>query len=252
MPPASRIDTHQHVLPPEHRSWLEGKGQMPGGIPLPTWDASSTIELMDDREAATAIVSVSAPGVHLDPAVTGPDAVARSWAHKVNEFAAELAKDYPDRFGFFATRTLPDVDGAIAEAEYAFDVLGADGVVLLTNAHGTYLGDATSDPLLHALDERSATIFVHPAESPGPPVADVPSSAADFLLEDTRAAIKLAMSGTFDRCGRLKIILSHGGGFAPYAGIASIYLQGIDTREIVDTVHHRRPPVIPASAVLRR
>jgi hypothetical protein len=29
------------------------------------------------------------------------------------------------------------------------------------------------------------------------------------------------------------------------------YLQGIDTREIVDTVHHRRPPVIPASAGLR-
>jgi hypothetical protein len=33
--------------------------------------------------------------------------------------------------------------------------------------------------------------------------------------------------------------------------ITSIYLQGIDTREIVDTVHHRRPPVIPASAGLR-
>jgi len=30
-----------------------------------------------------------------------------------------------------------------------------------------------------------------------------------------------------------------------------VYLQGIDTREIVDTVHHRRPPVIPDSAGLR-
>ena len=36
-----------------------------------------------------------------------------------------------------------------------------------------------------------------------------------------------------------------------HLGITSIYLQGIDTREIVDTVHHRRPPVIPASAGLR-
>jgi site-specific recombinase XerD len=34
-------------------------------------------------------------------------------------------------------------------------------------------------------------------------------------------------------------------------GITSISLQGIDTREIVDTVHHRRPPVIPASAGVR-
>jgi integrase len=36
-----------------------------------------------------------------------------------------------------------------------------------------------------------------------------------------------------------------------HLGITSIYLLGIDTREIVDTVHPRRPPVIPASAGLR-
>jgi hypothetical protein len=37
-----------------------------------------------------------------------------------------------------------------------------------------------------------------------------------------------------------------------HLGVTSIYLQGIDTREIVDTVHDRRPPVIPASAGLGR
>ena len=36
-----------------------------------------------------------------------------------------------------------------------------------------------------------------------------------------------------------------------HLGITSIYLQGIDTREIVDTVHHPRPPVISATAGLR-
>jgi site-specific recombinase XerD len=35
-------------------------------------------------------------------------------------------------------------------------------------------------------------------------------------------------------------------------GITSIYLQGIDNAEIVDTVHHRAAPVIPASAGLAR
>ncbi len=34
-------------------------------------------------------------------------------------------------------------------------------------------------------------------------------------------------------------------------GITSIYLQGIDTAEIIDTVHNRRPPMISASAGLR-
>ena len=37
-----------------------------------------------------------------------------------------------------------------------------------------------------------------------------------------------------------------------HLGITSIYPQGIDTRETVDTVHHRRRPVIPATAGLRR
>ena len=34
-------------------------------------------------------------------------------------------------------------------------------------------------------------------------------------------------------------------------GVTSIYLQGIDNTEIIDTVHARRAPMIPASAGLR-
>jgi site-specific recombinase XerD len=36
-----------------------------------------------------------------------------------------------------------------------------------------------------------------------------------------------------------------------HLGVTSIYLQGIDNSEIIDTVHARRPPMIPASAGLR-
>jgi site-specific recombinase XerD len=36
-----------------------------------------------------------------------------------------------------------------------------------------------------------------------------------------------------------------------HLGVTSIYLQGIDNSEIIDTVHARRPPVIPATAGLR-
>jgi len=34
-------------------------------------------------------------------------------------------------------------------------------------------------------------------------------------------------------------------------GVTSIYLQGIDHAEIIDTVHPRHAPMIPASAGLR-
>ncbi len=39
-------------------------------------------------------------------------------------------------------------------------------------------------------------------------------------------------------------------GNTPTPGSPSIYLQGIDDSEIIDTVHVRRPPMIPASAGL--
>jgi integrase len=34
-------------------------------------------------------------------------------------------------------------------------------------------------------------------------------------------------------------------------GITSVYLQGIDNAEIIETVHARRAPMIPVSASLR-
>jgi integrase/recombinase XerD len=34
-------------------------------------------------------------------------------------------------------------------------------------------------------------------------------------------------------------------------GVTSVYLQGIDNAEIIDAVHARRAPMIPASAGLR-
>ena len=34
-------------------------------------------------------------------------------------------------------------------------------------------------------------------------------------------------------------------------GMTSIYLQGIDNAEIIDAVHARRPPMLPATAGLR-
>jgi hypothetical protein len=36
----------------------------------------------------------------------------------------------------------------------------------------------------------------------------------------------------------------------PNLGVTSIYLQGIDPDEIIETVHRRRQPMIPASAGL--
>ena len=47
-----------------------------------------------------------------------------------------------------------------AEIGYAFDTLGADGVILDTNAHGIYPGDQRLDPVFAELARRRATVLL--------------------------------------------------------------------------------------------
>jgi predicted TIM-barrel fold metal-dependent hydrolase len=212
-----RVDVHQHVVPPRYAAWLRSHGIADaGGRELPAWSAEEALAVMDAHGIERAILSVSTPGVH-PPGVARDDAGARGLARELNEFAARVALDHPGRFGFFATLTLPDVDGALEEARHAFDALGAAGVILLANAFGEYLGAPEHEPLLEELDRRRAVIFVHPSTLPGPAVPGVPPFAADFLLDTTRAAFRLVQSGALRRHARLRIILSHAGGFLPYA-----------------------------------
>lgn len=209
----SRIDTHHHVVPPDYAGWLRAKGELAGGLPIPEWDPGAALSLMDRHDVGAAVLSVSTPGVNL-----GDGADARATARLVNDYAAQVVLDHPGRFGFFATVPLPDVDGAVAEAGRAFDELGADGVVLLANNRGVYLGDSAFDPLFDELQRRRAVVFVHPSVLPGvDPLEGIPPYAADFLLDTTRAAVNLARSGTLDRCPDVRIVLSHAGGFVPYA-----------------------------------
>lgn len=206
-----RIDVHHHVVPLDYARLLHDKGIQPGGIPLPEWGMPLAAKVMDANGVATAILSVSTPGVWF-----GLVPEARQWARRVNEHAAEIVENQPSRFGFFATLTLPDVDGAIAEATHALDVLRADGIILLANNAGIYLGDPAFDRLLGFLDERAAVVFVHPGELPAEPVPGIPTFTADFLLDTTRSAISLILSGALNRYPRIRWILAHAGGFVPY------------------------------------
>jgi predicted TIM-barrel fold metal-dependent hydrolase len=208
---ARRIDTHHHLIPPAYAEHLRVHGHRPGGIELPRWTPARSLRTMDRLGIRAAVLSVSTPGAWIGD----PDSV-RGMARDLNEYTAGVVADHPGRFGFFATLTLPDVDGAIAEAEYAFDELGADGIVLIANTDGRYLHDPAFRPLLEYLDARSAVVFVHPGELPAAPVDPIPSFAVDFLLDTTRAAAGLLLSGALEEFGRIRWILAHAGGFLPY------------------------------------
>ncbi|CAJ1497808.1 amidohydrolase family protein [[Mycobacterium] kokjensenii] len=210
----SRIDTHHHCLPPLYRAALQRAGITDaGGRELPQWSAEASLETMIALDIDTAILSVSTPGTTFLPEPADATALARD----INDYSAALVAEHPARFGFFATVPLPHVDAAVDEAIRALDVLGADGVVLLANSSGTYLGRPGQDDLFAALDARAAVVFIHPAHLPGRGVDGIPAFAADFLLDTTRAAYLLVRNGIKRRYPNIKFMLSHGGGFVPYA-----------------------------------
>lgn len=210
----ARIDTHHHMVPPDYRKALLRHGlNEAGGRAVPDWSPEGSLRAMAELDVATAILSVSTPGTTFLPTAADAAGLAR----ELNDYGADLVAAHPDRFGFFATVALPHLRHAVTEAVRALDELHADGVVLLANSNGVYLGQDGQDELFAALDARSAVAFIHPAELPGPAVAGVLPFAADFLLDTTRAAYLLVRNGIRQRYPNIRFVLSHGGGFVPYA-----------------------------------
>lgn len=81
-------------------------------------------------------------------------------------------------------------------------------------------------------------VFIHPAELPGPAVDGVLPWATDFLLDTTRAAYLLVRNGVRRTYPNIRFILSHGGGFVPYAShrmaLAIVSETSRDPGEVLD------------------
>jgi aminocarboxymuconate-semialdehyde decarboxylase len=207
------VDMHHHVLPDFFWVATNDADHPVGGIAPPPWSREAAISFMDDAGIDVAVTSISTPGVHM-----GDDEAARALARRCNEMTAGLVRDRPDRFGAFACLPLPDLDGALAELEYALDELHLDGVVLFSNSRGVYLGDKLLVPLFEELQRRGAVVFVHPNASPDPTAhaLGLPDALIDFTADTTRAVAQLHYSNTFARTPDVKYIFSHAGGTIPY------------------------------------
>jgi predicted TIM-barrel fold metal-dependent hydrolase len=161
-------------------------------------------------EVDVAVLSAAA-GVYF-----GDQAEANELSRIVNEAAAEVVKSDARRFGGLASLPLPDVDAALAELAYAFDVLGLDGVTLHASVSGQYVGDPDFAPLLDELERRHAYVFVHPAFPEWLPSYPYPPWVLELPFETTRAALSLVFSGTLDRCPNVRFQLPHLGGAVPF------------------------------------
>jgi predicted TIM-barrel fold metal-dependent hydrolase len=208
-----RIDLHYHIIPKPYVQALSKRGiHGPSYVRFPDWTPEKTLKQMDRNRTQTAVTSLSTPGVWF-----GEVGLARRLSRLCNEFQAQMAADYTGRFGSLAFLPLPDVDGALVELEYALDDLEHDGVALLTDTEGCYLGDPEYEELFAELDRRGAVVFIHPHDDPGQVRRyDLFSPLLEWPVHTTRAVMDLLYSGRLARYPNIRYILAHGGGSVPY------------------------------------
>ncbi|WP_280263900.1 amidohydrolase family protein [Nocardia abscessus] len=211
---AYRIDLHAHFLPPDYRAALLDHGHLTiGGYPTPQWSPEAAVAFMDYYGIQAQALSVSDPGVSF---LTGKE--ASDMARYCNSYAAGLFRSNPSRFGAFAVLPMPDIAASITEAIYALDDLHLDGVVLLSAYDGVYLGDPRFEPLMIALNQRNAYVFVHPAAIPdfAKPKLALPDFLEEFTFDTTRAATMMMVTGMTQRYPNIRFQLAHAGGTVPF------------------------------------
>lgn len=209
-----KIDVHHHAVPAFYVDALADIGiTRSGGISFPEWTPEKSLNVLAFNQITAAVLSLSSPGSFF-----GDPAFAIALARKVNDFLADLVQQHPTRFGFFATLPMPLTAAAAGEAEYALDVLAADGVCLLASSDGVFLGDPALDEVLSVLNTRKATVFIHPNQHPTSRQLGltVPSFAVEFVIDTTRAVSNMIWNGTFEKFPDIRWILAHAGGTLPF------------------------------------
>jgi len=209
----SLIDVHLHYAIPEYFDYLEKNNALfEDSILLPRKSNEEMLQMMDDSGTDLAVITLSSP----QPYYQGGEEEGIKICRKLNEAAAALQRQYPDRFRFHAVLPLPNVQAAIEEAIYALDELGAVGIKLASNARGQYLGDPALDPLFQVLHDRWAIINIHP-HRPDALRDDLFSAKIipvfEFFADTTRAVLNMMGHGIMERYHQLKIIVPHSGAF---------------------------------------
>ncbi len=226
-----RIDTHAHTTPDFWREALPAHGGDPAGWPTPIWSPEIHLEFMDKYGIETSILSVTAPSVN---GWKGKDKA--DMARRLNDYVATLVDANPTRWGNFATLPLPDVDATLKEIDYAFDEISADGVVILTNYEGKYLGEEEFRPVWDELNRRKAVVFIHPTMPPFSATPGLPAPILDYPFDTTRTAANMMVHGIPKDYPDMKVILSHAGGMLPYIAYRVIVRGDSVPQEYLDAL----------------
>jgi predicted TIM-barrel fold metal-dependent hydrolase len=215
-----RLDIHFHFTPPEFIRQVQARANFQAFQFSPADAAARTpavmVDELDRNQIDVAIASPPPPG-----AWSGNIVLARRLSRMWNEYAARIVRDHPSRFGFFALIAPPDSEGTLRELEYTLDTLKADGVALVSNYDGLWLGDPKFDGLMRELNRRRAVVLVHPTalDVPNLPSITKPGlnpQMLEYPFDATRTIFSILLAGIPNRYPDIRFIFTHGGGTVPY------------------------------------
>ena len=180
-------------------------------------EISGRLAEMDAAGIDHAMLSLNPPGVQ----IFADAAEATALARRMNDTLAELVRSHPERFSGLGSIAPQDPPAAAAEIKRIMGPLGLGGVIISSHTHGRYLDEPEAEPILAAVEDEGAAIYLHPRVPSPAMLAPYQSYGMvgalwGFQAEAGTHAIRLIMSGALDRHPDLKIVLGHLGEALPF------------------------------------
>jgi 2,3-dihydroxybenzoate decarboxylase len=225
-PPPDREDLsivlEEHFLPP---SMPEPESE-PGILHSLHDVEDRRLEVMNACAIERMVLSTRAPG----PQGLRDPAEARRAARETNDYLAGVISRHPTRFAGFAAVALQDVDGGVAELVRCVRELGFVGAMINGYTNGPdgsaiYCDHPSVIPFWEAANDLGVPVYLHPRRPhPAqvsfyggyPELCGAPSTWA-FAAETALHALRLILSGLFDRLPSTRVILGHMGEMLPFA-----------------------------------
>jgi 5-carboxyvanillate decarboxylase len=232
------IGVEEHFMLPELVGAMQRYLQSPAGAASGWREAGAALE-DDARERVGAlsmdlgtgrIAAMDAAGIDLQLLSCSTvanlqmlePAEATALARIANDGLAEAVRGHPDRLAGLACVAPQDPEAAAAELERAVGNLGLRGMVINSHAGGEYLDAPRFAPIFEAAEALGVPIYLHPALLPPgavEPYLDYGLMAAmwGYAADASLHALRIVLSGTFDRYPGLQIVLGHLGEHIPFS-----------------------------------
>jgi 2,3-dihydroxybenzoate decarboxylase len=175
------------------------------------------LEAMDAAGIEVAVLSHFAPGVHAERDL----AAAIAGARRGNDGLAALIARHPSRFRGFAMLPMQDATAAADELARAVRELGFAGALLNGQTQGRYYDDPHYLPFWGRVAQLDVPIYLHPGHPMTMPAVceGYPGLAGaiwGWMAESGGHALRLVLSGLFERLPSLTVILGHMGEALPF------------------------------------